>query len=434
MRRFLIILAGVLSIVSNVDAQNVMRVQFKDNTYQDIDVNLIDNISWFHHEYAYFSNTSKILRVGDSFTQKVTTNSDGKVTYSSSNTSVAKVNKTTGEVTALSNGDVTITAKIASTSSFGALKAKYTIIVEGGIQFDGDDIVATGGYSDVYISKAKLQMFINIPEDVTVYQAGIYYSTNSNPDNTNGQTVIANNTSTTNSEYYLAIDQLEMNKRYYYKAFVYVPTTATYYYGETRSFVTENIQSVTNGDAIDLGLSVKWCSHNLGATKPEDFGTEYGWGELTPFSGTYAYYSNGSYIDIGNNICGTNYDVAKYVLGGTWQLPSYSELLELFEKCAYAKTEYNGVPGYIIEGDNRNSIFVPYGISNIYSGYHTNPDGSTLHYYADFSGFMTGELSTSSGNTGRVYSLMFDNEKGYLWYSKATVARNLSQAVRPICK
>jgi len=33
--------------------------------------------------------------------------------------------------------------------------------------------------------------------------------------------------------------------------------------------------------AVDLGLSVKWASVNVGATKEEDFGNYYGWGEVS---------------------------------------------------------------------------------------------------------------------------------------------------------
>ena len=32
---------------------------------------------------------------------------------------------------------------------------------------------------------------------------------------------------------------------------------------------------------MDLGLSVKWATCNLGATKPEEFGDYYAWAELT---------------------------------------------------------------------------------------------------------------------------------------------------------
>lgn len=33
---------------------------------------------------------------------------------------------------------------------------------------------------------------------------------------------------------------------------------------------------------VDLGLSVKWATCNIGATKPEKCGDYYAWGEVTP--------------------------------------------------------------------------------------------------------------------------------------------------------
>ena len=34
--------------------------------------------------------------------------------------------------------------------------------------------------------------------------------------------------------------------------------------------------------AVDLGLSVKWATCNLGASSPEQSGNFYAWGETTP--------------------------------------------------------------------------------------------------------------------------------------------------------
>ena len=34
---------------------------------------------------------------------------------------------------------------------------------------------------------------------------------------------------------------------------------------------------------VDLGVSVKWATCNLGASKPEDFGDYYAWGETEPY-------------------------------------------------------------------------------------------------------------------------------------------------------
>lgn len=75
-----------------------------------------------------FSTSSKSMEVGDTYTQTVTTNSNGAVTYSSGNTSVATVNSS-GKVTAVGAGTTTITANVAATSSYNAGSASYTVTV-----------------------------------------------------------------------------------------------------------------------------------------------------------------------------------------------------------------------------------------------------------------------------------------------------------------
>jgi len=68
--------------------------------------------------------------VGHPFTgMTLTTTSDGAVTYSSSNTSVASVNATTGEVTIVAEGTAIITATTAETSLYNQSTASYKIVV-----------------------------------------------------------------------------------------------------------------------------------------------------------------------------------------------------------------------------------------------------------------------------------------------------------------
>lgn len=428
MKKYFLLLC-VMFLMHGVFAQNVMRISFKDNTYKDYDVTTIDSVSWFFKEYAKFNSLQKDLFVGESFTQPVETNSDGLITYSSSNPQVASVDAISGEVNANSVGKAEIIAKVESTSSFKALEASYFVSV---MEKSDNEMVQTGLSDSIYISKALLTANVNIPSSIDVFQVGVYCSKEEKPTNDNGLTLIASTTSKDKSVYVLQANNLEMNTKYYYVAYLYIPVTNTYYYGAVRSFTTENISEVTKGEAIDLGLSVKWCSHNLGSDIPEGIGEKYAWGELHPYSGTYAYYSNGQYIDIGNDICGTDYDVVKKQMGNEWSLPTYEQMSELFSSCAYARVMYNDIPGYIVEGHNRNSIFIPYGVTNIYSGYHTDLDGSIRHYYGDFSGFMTGQLSVHQGNKGRVYSLMFDYEKKYLWFTDGTIERESPQAIRPV--
>lgn len=78
---------------------------------------------------ASFALASKSLEVGDTYQQTLTTNSNGAVSYVSSNPDVATVNVRTGLVTALSAGATTITATVDATSTYLSAEATYTIVV-----------------------------------------------------------------------------------------------------------------------------------------------------------------------------------------------------------------------------------------------------------------------------------------------------------------
>lgn len=133
---------------------------------------------------------------------------------------------------------------------------------------------------------------------------------------------------------------------------------------------------------VDLGLSVKWASCNLGAEYPEAFGGFYAWGETSPKTTftleNYELYdpyeadTNG-YIAY-KEIAGTARDAATATLGGEWRMPKQSEWQELVENCTWVFITRNGVEGYEVTGPNGNSIFLP-GAGNIWQTDHTHIGG-----------------------------------------------------------
>jgi hypothetical protein len=170
----------------------------------------------------------------------------------------------------------------------------------------------------------------------------------------------------------------------------------------------------TPGDAIDLGLSVKWASHNIGATSPEEYGSYFAWGE-TEEKGcydeyTYPYYNykTGECVDLGSDIRGTSYDVAHVKWGGNWRLPTMNEQRELVKKCAYKWTTYNGVAGGLFTGPNGNSIFLP--SAGYYYGAYLNYEGSYGQYWS----------STPSANY-HAFRLIFNNVNADWYYSDCRV-------------
>ena len=113
-------------------------------------------------------------------------------------------------------------------------------------------------------------------------------------------------------------------------------------------------QNKHNGhEYVDLGLSVKWATCNVGADSPEEYGDYYAWGE-TDTKSSYSYANCSTFGRSVEDITGTNYDVAHVKWGGNWRMPTESEFRELINECDW---EWNGY-GYTVTGPNGNSIFL----------------------------------------------------------------------------
>ena len=130
---------------------------------------------------------------------------------------------------------------------------------------------------------------------------------------------------------------------------------------------------------VDLGLSVKWATCNVGADKPEDFGNYYAWGE-TETKDVYDWSSykwcNGSSDTLTKynpfkvqgivdsiSTLDPNDDVAHVKWGGSWRMPTASEFRELMDNCKWTWKSVNGINGYVvrsrIKGYRDRSIFLP---------------------------------------------------------------------------
>ena len=128
--------------------------------------------------------------------------------------------------------------------------------------------------------------------------------------------------------------------------------------------------------AVDLGLSVKWATCNLGASTPEEYGDYYAWGETAPkqkYSWTTYKWCDGSYDTSTKYNTSTSYgtvdykteleaadDVAWVELGGKWRMPTDEEWTELRTNCTWTWTSQSGVNGYMVTSRiNGKSIFLP---------------------------------------------------------------------------
>ena len=162
--------------------------------------------------------------------------------------------------------------------------------------------------------------------------------------------------------------------------------------GQSRTY-TQRKKPAKKHTYVDLGLSVKWATCNLGAQAPEDYGDYYAFGEVFTKK-TYTEENCKTYHKIMNEISGNKtYDAATAQLGAGWRTPTMEEALELINKCEWTWAEQNGEPGYKVTGPNGNSIFLPaaglaIGRERLYAGTNGYYRTSTPYAGGDiFSGF-----------------------------------------------
>ena len=187
------------------------------------------------------------------------------------------------------------------------------------------------------------------------------------------------------------------------------------------TYQEDNATTINGYEAVDLGLSVKWASCNIGAESPEEYGNYYAWGEIE----TKDEYSTSNCITHGvsmDDFSGdVEYDAATANWGGSWRMPTRAEMRELMSQCTKEWTTLNGVYGYLVTGDNGNSIFLPA------AGWRDD----SYFRYAGSDGYYWSSTpdAGSSHSTSYAYGLNFDSD-GYHVYSEQ--GRSLGRTVRAV--
>lgn len=114
-------------------------------------------------------------------------------------------------------------------------------------------------------------------------------------------------------------------------------------------------------DYVDLGLpsGTKWATCNVGATKPEEVGNFYAWGEVEPKDNydcsTYKYgYSDCTvtkykigYNEDNKRVLDLEDDAAYVNWGGKWRMPTKAQFEELVSQCyTVADLNYKGTKNW----------------------------------------------------------------------------------------
>ncbi len=179
--------------------------------------------------------------------------------------------------------------------------------------------------------------------------------------------------------------------------------------------------TIKDYEYVDLGLSVKWATCNIGADYPSDYGDYFAWGETESKSG-YADENSVTYRRNMGSIAGDpRYDAARANWGGTWRLPTVDEIKELTDMCEWKRTTYGGTKGYKVIGPNGNSIFLP-------------AAGVRFNFRLRFAGKMGCYWSATpkKNNADKAYYLYFGCSFFFSGRGSDSTDRGDGQSVRPV--
>ena len=418
------------------------------------------------------SKTSLSLLVGETYGLTATVVpsdvTDRSVTWTSSNSSVAAVNSN-GQVTAKSQGTATITVKTVD----GSKTATCTVTVIS-LQLPS---VSTSSPSAVSISSATVGGNVSSDGGASVTERGVVWSTYSSPTLSDNRKAVGSGT----GSFSTTLTDLKASTEYYVRA--YAINSVGTAYGSSYSFTTTadgGTEDVGNDDYdwgdiggnsthqyVDLGLSVKWATCNVGASKPEEYGDYFAWGETEPYyngdsqnptswksgkSDGYNWvntpYQTANTVDWSSTrwtkyLCSTtssykdpsatDADALKTVLdpeddaahvnwGGSWRMPTRAEQDELRTNCTWTWTTINGIKGYKVQSNKSGYtdrwIFLP--AAGCRNGTLLLSVGSYGLYWSS---------SLYAGSPYRAYYLSFGSGDVDWNYSY----RYIGQSVRPVC-
>ncbi len=194
-------------------------------------------------------------------------------------------------------------------------------------------------------------------------------------------------------------------------------------------------QNKLSHESVDLGLSVKWATCNVGANAPEALGDYYAWAE-TETKGDYTWrnykYCEGSSTTLTKYCVGNSYgksdnlsvmensdDVATLQWGKQWRIPTDAEMTELRQKCSWTWTTLNGVAGYEVKGKNGKTIFLPA------AGSRQGEESVFVGAQGIYS-----TRTTCKDYSFSVYDICFDEQK----VERVDISRRFGVSVRPVCK
>lgn len=151
---------------------------------------------------------------------------------------------------------------------------------------------------------------------------------------------------------------------------------------DSGQWTVSNVQTLE--PYIDLGLpsGTLWATTNLGASKPEEYGGYFAWGETSPKTSytldNYAFWNGSEFTKYNGSdfsVLRPKDDAARAILGDDWRIPTIEEWREVLDNCTIDRIIWNEIEGHRVTGPNGNSIFLPNAgeyveSTNNYIGHH----------------------------------------------------------------
>ena len=203
--------------------------------------------------------------------------------------------------------------------------------------------------------------------------------------------------------------------------------------------LTAAAQNTESGhEYVDLGLpsGLKWATCNVGASKPEEYGNYYAWGDTETKDNyawsTYKWCNGGSdklvkyntdsdygIVDNKTTLDPEN-DAATVNWGGKWRMPTDAEWTELRENCTWTWTSLNGTKGYeVTSKTNGNSIFLRAAGCRGYD--YLDDAGNYGYHWAS---------SLNPGSPYLAWYVCFYSDNVY----RGNYGRDFGLSVRPVCE
>lgn len=255
--------------------------------------------------------------------------------------------------------------------------------------------VTTKDATDITSSKATFSADITGTDGLASFETGVKLS------------LSADNITSGISRELSTVGGLLPGTTYYYAAFAKIGDG--YVYGETKTLTT----ATQNMEYIDLGLSVMWAKHNIGADTESEAGTLFGYGDQTAMKASTKlddYLSSDIAGTVNDIIYNLDLDADSPMKS---QMPTHAQIAELVNNTTHEWVTVDGVEGMQFTANNGNSVFLPA------AGYR---DGETT--ISDASGYYWSG-NVSSVNNEYANTLTFNSSSAKAGFSKRSLGLSL---------